>query len=140
MTVLVDTSVWIEYLRATGGPGDGWLTESIGQDRALAWTEPVLLELLVGVSSARRAAELRALVTRGPIARVVGLADWEAAAALARASRATGRPVRATVDCLIAAVAIRSDVPVASCDRDFSVLAAVSPLRLVPLEADGSRG
>jgi hypothetical protein len=34
------------------------------------------------------------------------------------------------VDCLIAAVAIRHDVPVLAKDRDFEALAAHTPLRL----------
>ena len=135
VTVLVDTSVWIEFLRGSGGPADAWVVEALAQGRPLAWTEPVLLELLVGATSADRATELRSLVTRGPMARLVGLADWEAAATLARAARSAGRPVRSTVDCLIAAVAIRTGIPVVTCDRDFTVLASVSPLQVLPVES-----
>ncbi len=139
MTVLVDTSVWIEFLRGSGGPADAWVVEALTQGRPLAWTEPILLELLVGASSADRASELRSLVTRGPMARLAGLDDWEAAATLARAARSTGRPVRSTIDCLIAAVAIRTGMPVVTCGRDFTVLASVSPLQLLPVESRPGR-
>ncbi len=138
MTVLVDTSVWIEFLRGTGGPADTWVVEALTQGRPLAWTEPVLLELLVGATSPDRTTELRSLVTRGPMARLVGLADWEAAATLARAARSAGRPVRSTIDCLIAAIAVRTGIPVVTCDRDFTVLASISPLQVLPIE--GSPG
>ena len=139
MTVLVDTSVWIEFLRGSGGPADAWVVEALTQGRPLAWTEPILLELLVGASSADRATALRSLVTRGPMARLAGLDDWEAAATLARAARSTGRPVRSTIDCLIAAVAIRTGMPVVTCGRDFTVLASVSPLQLLPVESRPGR-
>ncbi len=133
MSVLVDTSVWIEFLRATGSAADRWLTDAIRAERDLAWTEPILFELLVGASSERHAAALRASVVRGPVVRVVGLADWEAAASLARQARAAGRPIRSTVNCVIAAVAIRSRMPIAAVDRDFLTIAEVAQLELVPI-------
>ena len=133
MSVLVDTSVWIEFLRATGSAADRWLMAAVRAERELAWTEPVLFELLVGATSERHAAALRASAVRGPALRVAGLADWEAAATLARQARTAGRPIRSTVDCLIAAVAIRTETPVATLDDDFRTIAQVAPLELVPL-------
>ena len=134
MSVLVDTSVWIEFFRATGSAAARWLTDAIGAEQELAWTEPVLFEVLVGATSERHAAALRASVARGSVVRVAGLADWEAAASLARQARAAGRPIRSTVDCLIAAVAIRRGIPLATVDRDFLAIAEVAPLELVPIE------
>ena len=131
MTVLVDTSVWIEFLRGNGGSADRWMVAALREERPLGWTEPVLLELLVGARSPRRAAELRALAMRGPALRVSGLTDWEAAASLARATASVGRTVRSTVDCLISAVAIRSGVPVVTSDGDYDVIASLSSLEVV---------
>jgi predicted nucleic acid-binding protein len=131
VTVLVDTSAWIEFLRGTGGPEDRWLRAALADDRSLAWTEPILLELASGVATPRRAAELRALLQRGPLLRVEGLGDWEAAAGLRRTARAKGLEVRSPVDCLIAAVAVREGVPILARDRDYAVLARVGGLELV---------
>lgn len=136
-TVLVDTSVWIEFLRATGSPADRWLTGALGDERPLAWTEPVLFELLVGTPAGRRAAELRAMVTRGPVARVMGLADWESAAVLTQRARAAGRPIVSTIDCLIAAVAIRSALPLATIDHDYRTIAEIAPLELIGFDVSG---
>ena len=133
MSVLVDTSVWIEFLRATGSTADRWLTDAVREERELAWTEPVLFELLVGATSEVHVAALKAMVVRGPVVRVLGLADFEAAASLARQARASGRPIRSTVDCLIAAVAIRMGMAVATVDRDFRAIAEVAPLELEPI-------
>ncbi|MFO8074962.1 MAG: type II toxin-antitoxin system VapC family toxin [Actinomycetota bacterium] len=128
MTVLVDTSSWIEYLRGTDTAYTTFLRDAIRAERPLAWTEPILYELTAGARSPRRAAELRALLVRGPILAVDGLQDWEAAAQLYRSARSRGLTVRSSIDCLIAAVALRTDSPLLARDRDFEALAQVSDL------------
>lgn len=131
MTVLVDTSAWVEYLRATGSPQHRWIREAIRDDVALGWTDPVLFELVAGAASDEHAAALRALLMRGPMLPVAGLADWEDAARLYRAARSRGLTIRSTVDCLIAAVALRTATPLLARDRDFDALALVDDLELV---------
>jgi len=53
---------------------------------------------------------------------------FEEAAQLYRMARRAGVTVRSGVDCLIVACAIRHGLPVLHHDRDFSLLAKVSPL------------
>jgi predicted nucleic acid-binding protein len=130
VTVLVDTSAWIEYLRGTGSPHHLWLRRSVRAGTPLAWTDPILLELTAGAGTRQRAAELRALLLRGPMLAVAGLQDWEDAALLYRTARARGLTVRSSIDCLIAAVAIRTATPLLTVDRDFEALAEVSELAL----------
>jgi predicted nucleic acid-binding protein len=128
VTVLVDTSAWVEYLRGTGSPHNVYLREAIRSDTPLAWTEPVLYELTAGDGSAQRVEELRALLLRGPMLAIAGLHDWEDAAQLYRTARSRGSTVRSSIDCLIAAVAIRTEHPLLTVDRDFDALAEVSEL------------
>ncbi|MFN2347712.1 MAG: PIN domain nuclease [Dermatophilaceae bacterium] len=128
MMVLVDTSAWIEYLRGTDSPYTTYLRDAILADQPLAWTEPILYELTAGARTSGRATELRALLVRGPILAVEGLQDWEDAAHLYRAARSKGLAVRSSIDCLIAAVALRTGTPVLARDRDFDTLAQVSDL------------
>ena len=128
MIVLVDTSAWIEYLRGTDSPYTTYVRDAILADRPLAWTEPILYELTAGAASPRRATELRALLLRGPILAVAGLQDWEDAAHLYRSARSKGLTVRSSIDCLIAAVALRTGTPVLARDRHFDALAQVSDL------------
>jgi predicted nucleic acid-binding protein len=80
VTVLVDTSAWIEYLRGTGSRHGVWLREAIRGGTPLAWTEPILAELMAGARDAHRVAAFRALVLRGSLLAVEGLQDWEHAA------------------------------------------------------------
>jgi predicted nucleic acid-binding protein len=130
VTVLVDTSAWIEYLRGTDSPYTTYVREAIRADTPLAWTEPILYELTAGARSPRRGDDLRALLLRGPILAVDGLQDWEVAAQLYRSARARGLTVRSSIDCLIAAVALRTANPVLARDRDFEALAQVSDLAI----------
>lgn len=58
---------------------------------------------------------------------------FDDATKLFRLARRAGFTVRSSVDCLIAACAIRHDLEVAHRDRDFTALASVSPLRVRPL-------
>jgi predicted nucleic acid-binding protein len=53
---------------------------------------------------------------------------FEEAAGLYRAARRAGFTIRSGVDCLIAACAIRHGLTVLHRDRDYPVLAKVSPL------------
>lgn len=132
MTVLVDTSAWVEYLRGTGSAHHHWMRRAIDEERvAMAWTEPVLHELASGARSARDATQLSRLLRRGPLLALDGLTDWGDAATVRRRARTNGTPIRSALDCLVATVAVRTGTPVLARDRDFTHLAAVSDLQLV---------
>jgi predicted nucleic acid-binding protein len=123
--ILVDTSAWVEFLRGTGSPlcdrVDGLL------DEEFAVCEPVLMEVLAGARDERHLSDVRRLLARGTLLRTEAT-DYEEAAALFRACRRDGETVRKTMDCLIAAVAVRGGLPVLHGDADFDVLARHTPL------------
>lgn len=56
--------------------------------------------------------------------------DAEDAAQIYRICRTAGETIRALNDCLIAAIAIRNNVPVLHRDRDYDVIARHFPLRV----------
>lgn len=129
---LVDTSVWVEYLRATGSPAHLEL-QALLRDRPedVVMTEPVGMELLSAPTDPVVAGQLERLVDGLPLVRVHADLDFRAAAAAARAARIRGRTVRSLLDCLIAVVAVRADVELWHRDRDFLVLAdCLAGLRL----------
>jgi predicted nucleic acid-binding protein len=130
VTVLVDSSVWIAFLRDTGGREVDLLEQLIDERRA-ATTDVVLLEVLAGTTDEEHAARLRRFLAGAELLRQESPADAERAAALYRACRRAGETPRSLNDCLIAAVALRHDVPVLHRDRDFTVLAQHTDLRLV---------
>ena len=131
--ILVDTSAWVEEIRRTRSPAHLALTGLLKGGAAIAVTEPVVMELLAGARSTRELRALRARILSFPILRVDHLSTFERAAAVWRLCRVGGEPVRNTTDCLIAAVAIREDVPVLHADRDFETIARHTDLRIQPL-------
>ena len=129
--VVVDTSAWVEFLRGTGSPAAVRVRDALARNERLGVVDVVRMELLAGATDDRQVVTVRRLLARVTALPAASPADHEHAAALYRAARARGLTVRSLVDCLVAAVALRVEAPVLARDRDFEVLAGVSPLRLV---------
>jgi predicted nucleic acid-binding protein len=130
--ILVDTSAWVEYLRATGSDVHQRVRELVqGAPAAeLAVTEIVAMELLAGARDEAKAERLRRFLARFTMLPADGLRDAEAAAAIYRECRRAGQAVRSLTDCMIAAVAIRAAVPLLHRDRDYVAIARCSALDL----------
>ena len=126
--ILIDTSAWVEFLRATGSPANLAVRSALRADAA-AITDAVSMEVLAGARSDRHLDELRGLLARATLL-PTGPEDFDGAASLYRRCRRSGRTVRKMIDCLIASVAIRHDAPVLHADGDFDALAAVTELEL----------
>ena len=131
--ILPDSSAWIEGFRGTGSAVDLALTRLLDEAQDIAVTEPVIMELLAGARSKRELRTARARLLALPMLRVDDLVTYERASAVRRACRVAGEPVRNSIDCLIAAVAIREDASVLHADRDFDAIARHTDLRIAPL-------
>ena len=129
---LLDTSAWVEFLRATGSPTHRAVRLLLDDDEPAHTTDVVVMELLAGARDDDHRDRLRRLLARCEHVPVLGLDDFEAAADLYRVCRAGGETVRALTDCLIAVVALRQSVPVLHADRDFDVLARHTALQVEP--------
>lgn len=128
--ILVDTSVWIATFR-TQHPLD--LEEVLDFDEIVTCL-PVVQEVLQGFrdeGAFRRAREamLALPIVESPLAEDV----FSHAVDLYRGARRGGLTVRSSVDCLIAACAIRNNLEILHLDRDYQALAQVSSLRHRPL-------
>ncbi|MBT2483917.1 MULTISPECIES: PIN domain nuclease [unclassified Microbacterium] len=133
--ILVDSSVWIAYLRDADSAVVEALETLLSSETEVAITEPVVMELLAGARRPAELARLEALTNGLPLIPIEPASDYRDAAGLYRASAANGHPIRSMTDCVIAAVAIRRRMSLLQHDRDFAYLAAISPLRLHPFEA-----
>lgn len=128
MNRLADTSAWVEFLRGTGSPANIALRDGVRHERVVT-TDPVVMEVLAGARTPAEEEQLSALIAtarRIPCER----ADYVEAARIHRTCREQGEQVRNMVDCLIAAVAIRNDLPLLHADRDFATIARHSTLQL----------
>ena len=128
--ILVDSSAWIEFLRATGSPAHLRVRAGLQRKAELACTDAVVMEILAGARDEADRDRLRRLLYGLEFLAVEGPADYEQAAELYRACRAGGETPRKLSDCLIAAVAMRNDASLLCEDTDFLTIARHSPLRL----------
>lgn len=124
--VLVDTSVWVELFRR----GSGLDLEAAVDLDEIVTCLPIVQEVLQGFDDPRayevaRDALLAFPVVESPLAAEV----FDQAIDLYRVARRAGVTVRSSVDCLIAACALRNSLTVLHADRDFTNLARVSTLR-----------
>jgi len=123
--LLVDTSVWIEVFRRD----TTFHLESVADLEEVVTCLPVIQEVLQGFRDERafqvaRESLYSLPIVESPLKRAV----FDEAIDLYRRSRQAGVTVRSSVDCLIAACALRHGLTVVHRDRDFNDLARISPL------------
>jgi predicted nucleic acid-binding protein len=123
--IIVDTSAWIEFLRDTGSKVCNTVDDLLGADLAIC--DAISMEVLAGARNEQHLAQLRGLLARATLVPIIA-EDYDQAAALYRTCRRNGETVRKLIDCLIAAVAVRSNATILHADADFAVLARHTPL------------
>ena len=123
--ILVDTSAWVEFDRATGSAVDRRLAFLIAERDDVAVTEPVIMEVLAGARDDRREQDLRRLMQRFVLLRFDSAVDFEAAARIYRSCRRVGITPRGIVDCMIASVALRHGASLLAADVDLDRVGAL---------------
>jgi predicted nucleic acid-binding protein len=128
--VLVDSSVWVELFRKTDSVHGRALRRHLDADE-VATTDMIISELLAGTTDDKRLAATRRALDACTYLGQQPYVDAIAAADLYRACRRAGESPRQVSDCLVAAVAIRNDVPVLQRDRDYEVLGRHTALKVL---------
>ena len=124
--VLVDTSVWIDFLRGTPSASAQTL-EALLIDRAdVCICGVILTEILQGIRNDKHVAQTRDLLDAAVFLPMTH-ETFINSAQLYRKLRKKGFTIRKPIDCMIAAVALEHDVPLLHKDKDF-----------LPLEKHGS--
>ena len=127
--ILIDTSAWIEYFRATGSAAAVEVRRLLSEEAdQAAMCEPVAMEILSGASDDSTYAKLERLVNGLPSLTIDTALDFRVAAQMYRGARRAGRTIRSINDCLIAAVAIRHNARIVHRDSDFEVIASMTSL------------
>ncbi|MGA0863573.1 MAG: type II toxin-antitoxin system VapC family toxin [Ilumatobacteraceae bacterium] len=131
MTVLIDTSAWVEFFRKTRSSANRAATQLFTDRERFATCGPVEMELKAGARDNDVMHEIAAALAQG---RTFAIQPhyFESAAALYRQCRTQGVTIRSMIDCLIAVVAIDNDLEVLHHDHDFAAIASVVPLRVHP--------
>lgn len=123
---LVDTSVWIRHLSKS----DSFDLRSLCNPDQRILCLPVYQEILQGIRDERSFRRMKSILDsaimvddpldRGLFGQTVGLY---------RLARKQGVTVRSSIDCLIAASAVRHGLTVLHSDRDYAALGQVSELQ-----------
>lgn len=120
MTVLVDSSVWIDHLRGDLTPAvHGMRGMLLGQSQDIITADLIVLEVVRGCRTERDAARVQAMLRQFPCESLGGIDAALRAAALYRRLRTKGVTVAKTVDLLIASWCIHEDVTLLHDDVDF---------------------
>lgn len=127
--ILVDSSVWIDYFRATDTPQVAVLDSMLGRT-PLAVGDLIAAEVLQGVRDER---EFKWVKRTFESFTHVNLCDYELAIKASenyRTLRAKGITIRKTIDTLIATRCIEDDLTLLHADRDFLPFAEHLGLRM----------
>ncbi len=128
--VIVDTTVWVDYLNGVSTPEVEWFEREAVRQR-LGLLDLMLCEILQGLSTDNEAARVLRHLRRFELFDTGGVALATAAARNDRRLRARGRTVRKTIDCLIATFCIEHDHALLHCNRDFDAFQEFLDLQVV---------
>lgn len=128
---LVDTSVWIDFLRGVNSPQRRVLHKLIEDEEDIAITEIILTEILQGIKEDKNFKAVKNYLLEFPIHRPKGTETYLKAAQIYRDCRKKGKTVRKTVDCIIAAICIENDLTLLHKDSDFDTIAACVELKVL---------
>ena len=128
--IIVDTTVWVDYLRGTRTPHTDWLEANLTSGR-LGLTDLILCEVLQGITTDSQFDAVQENLLRFEVFET-GTVEVAVEAALNyRRLRAVGRTVRRTIDSLIATFCLMEGHALLHNDRDYDPFEDVLGLRVV---------
>jgi predicted nucleic acid-binding protein len=125
--ILVDSSVWIDFLSSSPGPAGVELRRMIRDAEAFAVTGLVVAEVLQGLT--RNVTEIERDLRQWEMLEPRGFATYSEAASLFRTARARGIAVT-TIDAMIATIALENNAALFTLDKDFFRMAGIVRLPL----------
>ena len=126
--ILVDSSVWIDYLSAKVSRPENKIDPLTRPDNQAVVTGIIIQEILQGIRNLRSFELTRKMMTSFPVV-IPSASTHASAAALYQEVMRKGNQV-STVDALIAALAIEHRLPLYTFDADFQNIAKHTRLQL----------
>ena len=116
--VIVDTTVWIDYLRGVPNKETNYVDRELGRQR-FGLTDLILCETLQGIGDMKEFTRVLRVLRKFEIFET-GREEWGIEAARNFSSlRQRGRTVRKTIHCLIATFCLRNGHTLLHRDRDY---------------------
>lgn len=128
--VIIDTTVWIDYLLGAENPETRWLDRELQRQR-LGLTDLILFEVLQGIRDQNSFVRVQAELSKFQVFETGGSVLAVAAAQNYRDLRQRGYTLRKTVDCLIATFCLLAKHELLHRDRDFDPFEKALGLRVV---------
>lgn len=125
--ILVDSSVWIDFLSSSPGPAGNELRRMIAHAEPIVLTGIVVSEVLQGLT--REVERVERYLAKWEMLEPRGFGTYRTAAAIFRLARSRGVKLT-TTDTLIAAIALEHGASVFSLDKDFAHIARLMRLSL----------
>ena len=119
--MLVDTSVWIDYLRGVEARHVEVLDNAVRSELVLI-PDVALAEVLLGLRNERIAKEVELDLRRFEVVEIGGRVLAVNAARNYRILRAKGNTIRSTIDLMIGTWCIEHDVPLLHNDRNYGFM------------------
>lgn len=132
--ILVDTSVWIDFLRGEDSAERHTLHRLIENEEDISITEIILTEILQGIKEDKKFRAVKNYILEFPIYTPKGVETYLEAARIYRTCRKKGKTVRKTVDCIIAAICIENDLVLFHKDNDFNLIEKCTGLKCYSCE------
>lgn len=117
--ILVDTSVWIDYLNGIDSPHSDALDLGL-QKGNIAIGDLIFLEILQGIRSDKDYQKIKTQLSKLDQYELFGQGMVESCANNYRFLRKKGRTIRATADVIIATYCIENNISLLFKDRDFT--------------------
>jgi len=122
LRVLVDTSVWADYLNGHPSGHADELAQLLAGDDDICTCGIIVAEVFQGLRRDRTRQRIRDSFDELTFLEPSGIALYHRAADVYRMLRQRGRTVRSTIDCVIAAIAEQEGCYVLARDRDMELI------------------
>lgn len=128
--VIVDTTVWIDYLGGLATAETEWLDDRLGK-QPVGLVDIILCEILQGIRDDADFATIRQHFAQFEVFETGGIALAIASAQNYRRLRKQGHTIRKTIDCLIATFCMEHGHSLLHRGRDFNAFETYLGLRVI---------
>lgn len=127
---IVDTTVWVDYLRGLRNKESDYLDQNLGHER-FGLTDLILCEVLQGIGDEKSFTRVLRELRKFEMFETGGEELAIESARNFRTLRRQGHTVRKTIDCLIATFCLRQGHSLLHRDRDFDHFEQVLGLNVI---------
>ncbi|MEP7012544.1 MAG: PIN domain nuclease [Acidobacteriota bacterium] len=122
MKVLVDTSVWVDFLNGHASPAHQALSSLLASDHEVCTCGVVVAEVFQGLRRAKGRGRLAELFRDLTYLEAPDIGLYFRSAELYRTLRERGETIRSTIDCLIAVLAEEHGCALLARDKDLTII------------------